>query len=370
MRFEWDKFSVLTTKGDIPKETGWHREAQVFPAETCSRHIYVGMESSFDNLPDELLADKKSHLFIGRDAYIFLGKFIAGLKGHYLVDEHVLGQFRRAWNDYREKNPQDYKKLQQYIDALLYDTAEIKESILKSYLSRPTPVNTAVRTAELSPHHNVLVVGGARAITVETITALGHKKQDTPNRVTLTHPDELEMEQIVDDLQGFGKQRAIKAELVTIPFDQAFQNCEDATSLYTANAVFVCQPMQDDDVNGALVEAWQNRLTTREGTSGRLFHLKGDPFARGNTTGRWTKFDHVSGFVSYTDIVKKNAGRIASVQAVVKAAEKAVEDLAEFRLDGKRVAINYDGYFLDYVLLPRPRKSSPVIVRTCPFAKA
>lgn len=371
MQVKWERLAVVTAEGETPKKAGWVRNPKVFAAETCARQIHIGFESEFKNIPDEFFKYRGSAIYYGRDAYIFLGKFMTGLKSHHHVDIHALGQVRKAWNNYCEKNPEDYKRLQPYVSALLRDARKIKSSILAPHLSRPTRVNTAVRMASLLPSDRVLVVGGAETITVDMITALGHKKRDTPETITLTHPSDIQLKNIVYKVQRLEKHRAIEADLVTIPFSQALQNHGDETTIYNAAAVFVCQPMQENTINQQLIDAWRVRSKMPNGNDAQLLHLKNDPLSRGSITGAWKTMQDTSGFISYLDIVQRNSERIADVKTHVQAAEQAVEDLSGFRMDGnKRMALHYDGMFMEYELLPRIRKDGGQPVYVKPFALA
>ncbi len=369
MQTEWDRFAVATAQGETPKKAGLVWDPNLFAAETCARQIRIGFKSQFKNIPEEFFEYRGSAVYYGRDAYIFLGKFMTGLKGHYHVDIHALGQVRKAWNNYCVKNPEDYKKLQPYVSALLRDSRKIKSSILAPHLSRPTLANTAVRVAGLLPSSRVLVVGGAETLTLDTIKALGHKKRDTPETITLTHPSDIQLKNIVYKVQRLEKHRAIEADLVTIPFGKALQNHADETTIYTAAAVFVCLPMQENPINQQLIDAWRVRSTMPNGNDAQLLHLKNDPLSRGQITGPWKTIQ--DDFISYLDIMQRNSERISDVRTHVQAAERAVEDLSGFRINGnKRMALHYDGMDVEYELLPRIRKNGGQPVYVKPFALA
>jgi len=349
---------------------GWKPGPAVFPAETCTQLIYAGLKSGFGNVSDkpsqqprtrrlhnkEAFRDGKGMVYCGKDAYCYLGEYMAGLNSRHLFDHAVSGQVTDAWNVYAAKNPDDHKILKPYMDALFSDVALIKREILNPYSSRPTLVNIAVRMAGLSPSDEGVVVGGEKDLSVGVVLALGHKKRYTPHKITLTHPDERALNDIVNTVRGFENKSAIQAELSTIPFDQALEDRGDATTIFNAAAVIVCLPMEENVINRNLVDAWSLRSG---GHPAKLIHLKGNPLECGKTTGAWEALAGADGFISYPDIVAKHKERITITEGVVEKAKEATKHLSKLRAKGDRAVtipfmVDSGEMILDYTLARRP----------------
>ncbi|MDD4616786.1 MAG: hypothetical protein PHW76_06720 [Alphaproteobacteria bacterium] len=375
MLLNWDDFTILTLRDIFPKQIEWDPTCQVlFRAETCSRHIYVGLKSDFEDLPEGLFEEPEilrtlgkedfcrgiKALYSGREAYLFFVQYIAGLNSRGCsIDNYVSGQVTSAWNNYSNNNPSRKNKLQPFMDALFSDAALIKRSILNAYSSQAQPVNTAVKMARLTPSDKVLVVGGERALTTEVIKYLGHKKPHTPNEITLTHPDEGRLGTLCEGVRRLGKKSAIKARLIGIPFDRALQDLNDGTTtVFNAAAIFVCSPAQEMKINKKLIDAWWLRSKVYKDNPAKLFDL-GDPAEYGAPTSAWKTLAGTEGFIPYSYIVEENNIHAATIERVVAKANEAIEHLSELRMQGDRaVTISFiakpNEMTLDYRLARRP----------------
>lgn len=345
---DWNNLVVVTTEGSVPNSLGWKAGSGVFAAETCMRHIYIGVREDFGEAAKSLLQHKKTKSYEGAAAYRFFLEFYGGLHSHYHSEQQTAGQTRRAWTRYAETQPDEHKKIKPYVDNLFHDGGLVISSILEGHWRRPILVHTAVDMAGLKPASSALVVGGAAELSKDMIKALGYKKPFTPNVVTFTHPNRCELADIAKAIREFSGYETLKAKFEIIPFQRALEDTS-ATSIQTADAVFVCTPMTPDRnsplgfINKDLHEAWYLRRLLEPDHKAPLFHLKGDPLQKGGSSGVW--LDPIPGldFVSPETLKEKHNERCRYVQRVVEKSKEAIAYLADQRMQGESVkAIEFD----------------------------
>lgn len=345
----WEEFAVLDINGNLPKQFRWEPEPVLFPAETCARQIFFGRNDGFIALPDGIVRKEGTFFTRGSAAYIHALTFCTGLKGVDRFDKEVSGQVRRAWLTYQENYPESHKNVLPYVEALLHDAKIVKATILEPHMRRTTVQNIAVEKANLAPTDTVLLVGGADTLTLDMLTALGHRKKLNPGKIIFTHPTLDRMHAIHRLLKDLPTYRQPEIPICLMPFHQAM---EEVVS--NVKAVFVAHPIVDEDdfkqnpsedvsfalkANERLCAAWQARLTHAK-APGHLIHLKGNPHKRCETSGRWLELDESqSGFVSFRSITKERIRRIQMVKKVTLRAKEVIAAMAAGRVDvaGERI---------------------------------
>lgn len=358
---DWKSLAVLSVSGKIPNQIGWTNSDNIFPAETCARHVYVGQTQSFHDIPQALKKHPKTKIYHGDNAYKFLIELYIGLQSMKgLFDQHVSGQVRESWKRYVADQPQQHKILTPYMDGIFHDGSLIKTT-LKPFQRHPKIINTAIEMANLSPEKDVLVVCGSEATSVEVITALGTKKAINPDNIFLTHPDEEILANIYNAVNLLQYRNAIKADLHFVPMNEAL-----STTILHTNAVMVCQPMVDKktgvnsqlvDINDSICNAWKKRCKSCAKVDSKIIHLKGDPYARGATVGVWLEFAYDNNFIPFTTIKEENSQRIAFIISISKKAKEAVNHMAELRINGDRIralSFNVETMELSYTVPRRP----------------
>ena len=209
----WDNLCVVTTAGAVPHKTGWEAGPEIFAAETCMRHIYVGMQSSFGARAEKLIADRHTQTFVGFDAYRFFVQFYAGLRSHYHSDMQTSHQARKAWKTYAEANPETHTKIKPYVDDLFHDGGLITSEVLGDFWRRPTLTNVAVESARLTQGDQVLVIGGAETLTKDVILALAYRRKHTPSTIGFTHSNRFLRDEILHAVRQTRGHEALHAEI-------------------------------------------------------------------------------------------------------------------------------------------------------------
>lgn len=367
---DWKRLVVVTTHGSVPNSVGWRCPPTVFPAETCNRHVYIGLHGDFfekycavSNDPvKKLLGNSRTKMFQGVDAYKFLVNFGAGLLGEkYQIDKEVSGQLRNAFNNFKEK-----QIILGYMEAILADITLLKTEILTPHYSRATDANAAINMASLSADSAALIICGPTALSVELISSLGHKRKNTPNMLTLTHPDnQMGMKDILHAIDGKKQgHQIVKAGITVIPFDEALSDGRQTpTNLFNAQAVFVCLPMNGSTIDQRIYSAWKERKQQNR-DDGLLLHMKGTPELRGASSGPWLSMPPDMGFVPYSTLCAARDARRDALRKVIEATQSAVVTLGQARLMGDRVvaissAANDNGSLnLKYTYARRPQCQS------------
>jgi hypothetical protein len=357
---DWNDFSVLTFPGHFPKQLGWQPGETLFPAETCARHIYVGVRQAFEDVPEIL----KSRLKTGLDAYTFVINFASGLRSNKIFDEEVGGQFSKSWDHFSKKNGGLEKSLKSYIDPILHDVKLVKSAILKPHSRRPTEINTANVMANLSPEKEAFVICGTLYSSLQVITGMGNKRRCDPGVMTLTHPIQEELEKIQHSLEDKYYRKPLKVELRYASWNQIPWHDPANPIVRKASAVFVLQPMANgpsehlDQINQDLFRSWTLRRQHEPSHDAKLIHLKGSPFDRGETVRPWDQLGPEDGFIPYIAVKKKTSERFEFVHAVAQKAYEAVHYLADCRMAGDKVNdifFDAEAMELTYKLASRPK---------------
>ncbi len=359
----WNEFAALVIPGHFPNQLGWHPNESILPAETCARHVYIGLKEAFNDAPDIL----KNRLKIGLDAYTFVMHFASGLKSGKIFDEEVSGQLRKAWIQFEDKNCPHKKRLHPYIQEILHDIKLVKSAILKPHSRRPTEINSLRTLAHLSPEKQVLLVCGSEASSLKVITGIGNRRPNDPGKITLTHPDEETLSEIHMRLNQKEFRKSLAAELDFVSWNDISWSNRNNPIVQRSDAFLVLQPMaaepstQDSGlfaINDALCQAWMIRCEKEPQHNAKLIHLKGNPHERGNTTGQWRQFGPEHGFVPYTAIREETSNRFKFIKKVAEAAVTSIEYLGAHRINGDRVeavVFNPETMDIDYKLARRPQ---------------
>lgn len=342
----WENFVVLSTPKKLSAKLIWdvsqgQPSGEFFLVESCTRSLYATTSQQMSRIPTSTL-DPSTVVRFGQDAYSFLVKFYTGLESRHLFELHDAGRLRQSWNNHRTKHPQTHKVLIPYMDAILHDSSLIRSSVLASHTRRPSLFNTAVEKAALAPDKNAMIICDDEIKVAEgSITAMGHFKAINPGTIKITHPNPFVLDQVTQALRSLPSHRVPSVPVTTVPFDEAL-----ASHIYTANALFVGQPMTDDtsasssslhQFNQRLISTWLARC--QKGPSpARLIHLRGNPDMHGETTGLWRELSFERhGFVSLTQLKEAQTQRRDFILSIAQKAEEAIETMAESRLRGDRL---------------------------------
>ncbi|MDX2028337.1 MAG: hypothetical protein SFW62_06855 [Alphaproteobacteria bacterium] len=359
---QWDQFVVVTTLGHCPKQAGYTPK-HFFPAETCARHVYVGLQRDIAEIPQSLLGSRKgTEVHYGLNAYAWFMEFYSGLKGRHEFDLHIVRQVQTAWNLYKERYPEE-KALYPYMETLFRDSALIREHLPVQYMRRPTIPNIAADIAQLAPDKTALIVGGASTITHETVTALGHRKAHNPSFLVLTHPENRELSRLEHEIRKLPPHRKIATTLSVRPFRGALQ-----VALSEADVVFVCHPMasvsdtSSSEVDIVLCNAWKGSYK-KLGNHRKIIHLKGSPQDRGVTTGPWCELEREHyGFVPLTKLQHERTHRVQSLKQMIAQTSATIRRMGETRMAGQRIRdFSYDAATMtfDFKTADGPRIRNP-----------
>lgn len=372
----WDQFVVVTALGHCPKQAGY-RPKHFFPAETCARHVYVGLQEHISEIPSQLLERRAgTEVYCGAEAYKWFMEFYCGLKGHHLFELHVAGQVQNAWQAHREKHP-GRSNLSFYMDTIFRDGALIREQLPSFCKRRATFANSAVEVAALGPEKTALVIGGDRTITSEIITALGHKKKCNPSLVAVAHPDRSVLNALESKFKHLPTHERLDVPLSFISTDLALDY-----SLCAVDAVFVCQPMVEQAttsnlqlarIDQFLCEAWRLRCEGRGGP-GKILHLAGNPADKEKVCGGWQAFDHNrDGFVPYAMLKAAHRARVEGVKQLTQSTSVVIDRMGEARIAGQRIRnFTYDASMMTFYFeaASGPRIRNPEAYRKAQTARA
>lgn len=335
----WGQFTVLTTKGHLPNKYKWEAPPGTFRAESCARHVYASVEPNLlNNIPPQIKTDSATKFLQGKDAYLFFVKFYAGLEGFRIVEQHDTNQIDTCWQEFYGNQPNSHLPLKPYITEMMRDARTIAGKILKPFRSNPTPINIAVRLANLAPDKQALIVCGSKDFSSEIIAALGHKKKHTPDTLYLTHPDKTTLDEITCSLKHLPKQRALQAECKSVSINSALTDI-----LPTVDAVFICQPMTDNPagespelaaLNNKITGMWKQR---RGQQTGKILHLKGNPFCWETTIGPWATLTADDGFIPFSFLKTQAEHEKARRITVQQTATHIILEIADLRFAGHKV---------------------------------
>ncbi|MER2519112.1 MAG: hypothetical protein ABTQ34_00290 [Bdellovibrionales bacterium] len=370
----WEDLVVISTAGNIPGQHSWRASRNIFPAETCARHIYIGLHEDFFESANKssasisaVTADEKTTLYQGRDAIVFLIAFCAGLGSHYQIDEKISGQICNKWNGYNAEFPESHARLKPYMDKIFADAALLKKCILNPHLKRPTYTNTAIEMAKLSRDSKTLLIVEDEAMSKKMLTALGHGRHDTPDHITIAHPYGINSaKSILATAMQAGitqKHNRITTQVTVEPFEHVIDKSSSKriVTFFNAQAIFLCNRYDNTAVADAVTKAWKSRVKRAERQNGKLIQLtKAEDNAGSNPIAfAWDKLTLSDNYFPFASIEARTLEHMQRVNQVLQITRAAIEHIADLKLEGDRVrdiALMPD-MTLKYVLASRPMGS-------------
>ncbi|HBM91194.1 MAG TPA: hypothetical protein DD400_04895 [Rhodospirillaceae bacterium] len=362
---EWKNFTVLSIKGSLPNQFCWTPPKDIIPIETCARHLYFGLQSSFSGLPKAILEHPRTKLLSGEKGYEFFLTIYTGLGTKRKIDKDMSGQIWKRWKEHKSEKTSLYP----YMLALKRDGTMIFNKLLMPHLRQPTVQNAAVELANLSPERKALIIGGSEAITISLIKALGHKKKTNPNQITLIHKNPSLGQMIITEINNLRNYNKLDT------FPSLVQPEKFKISVLETDAVFVCSPMVDDNTHPSpsssnhisdplLCNWWKQRKKGNTSDTAKLIHLKGTPLSQGKTSGPWKNLEKKDGFISFKDLT---AYKELKLKRVKGARRKALEAISFFREKRMKNLLVYNFYLnpesesLHYHI-ETPKKQHPIKV--------
>ncbi len=270
------KSSVIT-----PEIKAWMETAPVPFAESCSRQVWYGDESSFADFPCK--DQQKVSVLTGAQAYASLLKVMSGLASARVGETHVRGQFADGWRTLVSNHPEESQRFQKIYGKLRNDVTFCKDHIF-SRIQKIEPWHVARSLSGQKKGDSILILGSLSSMgnlteNVEKLIRVSEnlqKKRD--GFITITHPDPQVLKKLETEYKCLTGLKRIKTNITFAPFE----NIQELIDV--SDRVYVDMPMGAyPSAEGALVESWR----ARRNCGSTLTHMKGSPSNRGLSVEPW-----------------------------------------------------------------------------------
>jgi glutamyl-tRNA reductase len=339
------KFIVLnfpaTPKNPAPS---WQGKEEFFTPESCARQLLVGTEEDLHSIPDNIKrkASKSENVHLRKnsnttrtfiriadEAYKYLLKVSCGLDSQKKGEPHILGQVKKKWQAFEQAYQSRAKKISTIMQAIFNDANKIRTHILNRL--KPIDINVAAKDlAGIKGGEKVLVIAEKYGITQNIARALGKECATTVGELVITHPNQQELTDRYQELQIESRDRRIIAPVSSVNFQDLLQR-----GLEEYDYVFVCQPMNNSELDQQLIAKWKQRSRK----DGKLVHLKGNPNFGNATTFPWNNAG-LKNFVTPEQIKQFHRECMEEDKRTINHAERACDYCSEQRAKNSKPRVD------------------------------